>query len=207
VPSFHCIEEFWIKLDYRTIPNSQPLTCYTVKMLIYILAICLLSFSLNAQTKLNPVIKDFGSLYDVPMAKVKADPSLEYKIVVEFRQANEHPKEMHQNFEHIGRMYNLHVHDKISQEKLQVVVVMYGPAAFCVLNNEAYKSKFKTDNPNLKVFEEFKKAGIRTIVCGKSIMLLGIDPATISNDVELSSSRFIAVSTLAMKGYALFQMN
>jgi intracellular sulfur oxidation DsrE/DsrF family protein len=86
-------------------------------------------------------------------------------------------------------------------------VVIFGPAAWTVLNNEAYKAKFKTDNPNLKVFEEFKKAGIKTMVCGQSITLHGIDPASVNSNVEIASSRFTAVSTLQMKGYALFQMD
>jgi intracellular sulfur oxidation DsrE/DsrF family protein len=188
---------------FLNIINAKSL----MKTVFLFLGICFTNLTLNAQTKLNPVIKDFGSLYDVPMAKVKADTTIEYKIVVEFRQAMDKPNEMHQTFEHIGRMYNLHIHDKVPQKKLHVVVVIFGPAAFCVLNNEAYKAKFKVDNPNLKVFEAFKKAGIRTVVCGQSVMVHGIDPATISSDVELASSRFVAVSTCQMNGYALFQMN
>jgi intracellular sulfur oxidation DsrE/DsrF family protein len=178
-----------------------------MKIIITLFAIVFISFNVNAQTKLNPVIKDFGSCFDVPMAKIKADSTLEYKIVVEFRQGIDRHKEMHPNFEHIGRMYNAHIYDKVPQKRLHVVVVLFGPAAFAVLNNEAYKAKFKTDNPNLKVLEDFKKAGIRTVVCGQSIMLFGIDPSTISSDVELSSSRFTTVSTCQMNGYALFQMN
>jgi intracellular sulfur oxidation DsrE/DsrF family protein len=174
-----------------------------------LLFIVILGFAthVSAQNKLNPVIQGFGSLYDVPSAKVHADSTIEYKVVIEFRQANENPKEMHQLFEHIGRMYNLHIHDNVPQNKLHVAVVIFGPAATSVLNNEAYRAKFKTDNPNLKVFEQFKKAGIETIVCGQSIMLHGIDPATVSSDVKIASSRFTAVSTLQMKGYALFQMD
>jgi intracellular sulfur oxidation DsrE/DsrF family protein len=160
-----------------------------------------------AQHKLNPVIQGFGSLFDVPSAKVRADSTMEYKIVIEFRQPIENNKEIHQLFEHIGRMYNLHIHDNVPQNKLHVAVVIFGPAAWTVLNNEAYKAKFKTDNPNLKVFEEFKKAGIKTIVCGQSITLHGIDPASVNSNVEIASSRFTAVSTMQMKGFALFQMD
>jgi intracellular sulfur oxidation DsrE/DsrF family protein len=161
----------------------------------------------NGQDRLNPVIQGFGSLYDVPFARVKADSTMEYKIVIEFRAPSENTKDMHQFFEHIGRMYNLHIHDNVPQNKLHVAVVIFGPAAYTVLDNDAYKKKYKTDNPNLKVFEEFKKAGIKTIVCGQSVMIHNIDPKTVSPNVEIASSRFVAVSTMQMKGYALFQMN
>jgi len=178
-----------------------------MKTFVVSVVIVLASITLRAQTRFNPVIKGFGASFEVPMAQVKADTTIEYKIVVEFRQAIEQPKEMHPNFEHIGRMYNVHINDKVPQQKMHVVVVIFGPASFSVLNNDAYKAKFKTDNPNLKVFEEFRKAGIKTVVCGQSVMLLGIDPTSISKDVEIASSRFTAVSTCQMKGYALFQMN
>jgi intracellular sulfur oxidation DsrE/DsrF family protein len=178
-----------------------------MKTLITTLLSLILIAGLSAQQRVNPVIQGFGSLFEVPAAKVKADSSMEYNIVIEFRSPNERPKEMHQSFEHIGRMYNLHVYDNVPQNKLHVAVVIFGPAAWSVLNNDAYKAKFKTDNPNLKVFEEFKKAGIKTIVCGQSVMLHGIDPSTVSSNVEIASSRFTAVSTLQMKGYALFQMD
>jgi intracellular sulfur oxidation DsrE/DsrF family protein len=176
----------------------------TIILSIFFLSIVTL---VNAQNRFNPVIQGFGSLYDVPFARVKADSTMEYKIVIEFRAASDNAKEMHQFFEHIGRMYNLHVHDNVPQSKLHVAVVIFGPAAYTVLNNEAYRDKYKTDNPNLKAFEEFKKAGIKTIVCGQSVMLHNIDPKSVSPNVDIASSRFVAVSTLQMKGYALFQMN
>jgi intracellular sulfur oxidation DsrE/DsrF family protein len=178
-----------------------------MKILLTTLFCVMMLANLQAQQRLNPVIQGFGSLTDVPAARVRADSTIEYKIVVEFRSPNEHMKEMHQSFEHIGRMYNLHIYDKVPQKKLQVVVVIFGPAVSAVLNNEAYKSKFKTENPNLKVFEEFKKAGIKVVVCGQSLALHGIDPATVASNVDVASSRFTTVSTCQMKGFALFQMD
>jgi intracellular sulfur oxidation DsrE/DsrF family protein len=174
---------------------------------ILLIVACFLSLNVVAQTRLNPVLKSFGSLADVPFAKVKADSSLEYKIVVEFRQKIEDPKELHPFLENIGRMYNIHIYDKVPQDKLHVVVVIFGPASYCVLNNEAYKEMFKKDNPNLEAFKELKKAGVKVLVCGQSVVVHNIDPKTISSDVEIASSRFTAVSTCQMNGYALFQMN
>lgn len=163
--------------------------------------------ALYAQERLNPVIKGFGSLADVPFAKVKADPSLEYKIVVEFKQKIDDPKEIHPFLEHIGRMYNMHIYDGVPQSKLHVTVVIFGPASLAVMNNEAYKDLFRKDNPNLEAFKELKKAGVKVVVCGQSVVNHNIDPDKISPDVEIASSRFTAVSTCQMNGYALFQMN
>ena len=159
-----------------------------------------------AQEKLYPAIKGFGSLWDVPAATIRADSTIDFKIVVEFRGAIPDAQVMHPYYEHLGRMYNLHIHDGVPADKLDVAIVIYGPAAFTVLSDDAYRAKYKTSNPNLKVFEEFSKVGIRTIVCGQSLTLLGIDTSAVTDHVSIASSRFTAVSTLQMKGYAVFQM-
>ena len=174
---------------------------------IILIAACFVSINLIAQERLNPVLKSFGSLADVPFAKVKADSSLEYKIVVEFKQKIDDAKDLHPYLEHIGRMYNMHIYDKVPQNKLHVVVVIFGPASYSVLNNEAYRAIYKKDNPNLEAFKEFRKAGVKVLVCGQSVAIHNIDPKSISPDVEIASSRFTAVSTCQMNGYALFQMN
>jgi intracellular sulfur oxidation DsrE/DsrF family protein len=174
---------------------------------VIVIVACFLSLNAFAQERLNPVLKSFGSLADVPFAKVKADSTLEYKIVVEFRQKIEDAKDLHPYIENIGRMYNMHIYDKVPQNRLHVVVVIFGPASYSVLNNEAYREMFKKDNPNLEAFKELRKAGVKVLVCGQSVAVHNIDPKTISPDVEIASSRFTAVSTCQMNGYALFQMN
>lgn len=178
-----------------------------MKKFLLVLWATFVFINLLAQKELHPVLKSFGALYDVPFATIRADSTMEYKIVIEFRQAIENPKDLHPFFEHIGRMYNLHIYDRVPQKNLHVAVVIFGPASECVLNNAAYRAKFKTDNPNLKVFEEFRNAGVRVLVCGQSLVLHEINPAAITSSVEISSSRYTAVSTFQMKGYALFQMN
>lgn len=73
------------------------------------------------------------------------------------------------------------------------------------MSNEAYQKKYGVDNPNIKVIEELKNAGIKIFACGQSIMKYGIDPKTVSPDVTVAISRFTTVSTYQMKGYAFFK--
>jgi len=159
----------------------------------------------NAQTKLNPVIKDYGAVFDVPFAKDKPDPSLTYKIIVEAAATIEKPEEVFAPFEHISRMYNLHVYAGVPQKNLHVEMVVFGPSVAVVLNNDAYKKKFGVDNPNLKIIEEMSKAGIQIHACGQSVMLTGIDPATVNTNIDIVVSRFTTVSDRQMKGYAFFK--
>lgn len=40
-------------------------------------------FTLHAQKRVNPVIKNYGGIYEIPKAAVVADGEIEYKIVID----------------------------------------------------------------------------------------------------------------------------
>jgi intracellular sulfur oxidation DsrE/DsrF family protein len=175
------------------------------KNFLFITAFTLLSILLHGQTKLNPVIKDYGTMYDVPFATDKPSPSKKYKIIVESAAPIEKPEDIYAPFEHISRMYNLHVYSGVQRKNLFVEVVVFGPSVSVLLNNETYKQKFRVDNPNLKIIEEMTKAGIKVHACGQSIMLVGIVPTTINTNIDVVVSRFTTVSDRQMRGYAFFK--
>ena len=177
-----------------------------MKKISFLAIFCgLLCIVVRGQTKVYPVIKDYGAVFDVPFAKDKPDPSMEYKIIVEAAANIEKPEEVYAPLEHISRMYNLHVYAGIPQKNLYVELVIFGPSVAVVLNNDAYRKKFGVDNPNLKIIEEMTKAGIKIHACGQSVMLTGVDPATINPNIDVVVSRFTTVSDRQMKGYAFFK--
>jgi len=51
----------------------------------YILSILFFSCSVSAmaQNRVNPVVKNFGGIFEIPYAEEKPDPTLDYKIIVE----------------------------------------------------------------------------------------------------------------------------
>ena len=112
----------------------------------------------NAQAKVNPVIKNFGSVSEVPYAVEKPDPKLDYKILVEVNTENAKPETVHELFEKVASAVNLHALGGISANKMHMVMVIHGPAAQYIVNNEAYQKKFNTDNPNLPLFTALKEA-------------------------------------------------
>lgn len=172
--------------------------------ILSLIAIGTISVS-KAQTVLHPVIKNYGAMTDVPFAVDKPDPSLVYNIVVEASEKIENPKEVYPPLEHIARMYNLHVYGGIPQKNLHVAAVIWGFGIPVVMNNAAYKKKYGVDNPNIAIIEEMKKAGIDLYGCGQSIMRFDIDPATLNPNITPAISRFTTVSTLQLKGYAIFK--
>jgi intracellular sulfur oxidation DsrE/DsrF family protein len=83
--------------------------------------------------------------------------------------------------------------------------VIFYKAIFVILNNDAYKKRFGVDNPNLKILEEMKQAGINLYACGQSVTGFGIDPKNVNQNFEIVLSRATTVSTRQMKGYAFFK--
>jgi intracellular sulfur oxidation DsrE/DsrF family protein len=175
------------------------------KRFLSVAFLCVLSCFSHGQNKIFPVIQHYGGVYDVPYAVDKPDPKIDYKIVVEAEGAIEHPDSIYRPLENFARLYNLHIYGGVSPKHLHVDVVIFFKAAFVILNNEAYKKKFGVDNPNLKILEEMKQAGINLYACGQSVTGLGIDPKTINPNFEVVLSRATTVSTRQMKGYAFFK--
>jgi len=167
----------------------------------------LFSLTLFAQKrgKVFPVIKDYGGVFEVPYAIDMLDTTLDYKIVVEAEGAIESPDSLYRPFENISRMYNLHVYGGVPRNHIHLDVVIFYKAIFVILDNDAYKKKFGVDNPNLKVIEEMKQAGINLYACGQSVRGFGIDPKTVNQNFQVVLSRATTVSTLELKGYAFFK--
>jgi intracellular sulfur oxidation DsrE/DsrF family protein len=162
----------------------------------------LLSCGVYAQGLVNPVIKNYGGIYDIPHAIEKPDPDLEYKIVVDLAMGSNKPDEINFGLNNIARMINLHVIGGVPKEKLNVVVAVHNEASYTIMNNEAYREKYKTDNPNLALYNELSAAGVKFFVCGQSIIARKIDPAKISDKVGIATSMLTIYTTYQMKGYA-----
>jgi intracellular sulfur oxidation DsrE/DsrF family protein len=176
-----------------------------MKKILLIVCLSIICFSTQAQTKVYPVIKEFGAVYLVPFAIDKPDPSLNYKIIIDASLKIDDPKEIYPYFDHIARMYNLHIYGGIPQKKLHIAVAVASGAIFTVLDNEAYQAKYGVDNPNLKIIKALKDADIELFACGQSIMHSEIDPGTVNTDFNISVSRFTTITTYQMKGYALYK--
>jgi intracellular sulfur oxidation DsrE/DsrF family protein len=174
---------------------------------LFLTTTCLVLIALFAQAQKDykPPIEGFGKMYEVSFAEDKPDPSLDYKIIVEAGEKIENPAELFAPLEHVARMYNLHIYGGVPQKQLDVALMIWGVSIPVVMNNEAYRKKFGVDNPNIKIIEAMKSAGIKIFACGQSIMKNSIDPQTVNPDVTIALSRFTTVSTYQLKGYAFFK--
>ena len=67
-----------------------------------------------AQNKVNPVIRHYGTVSEVPYAVEKPDTKMNYKVVVEVNTDNPKPDATHEFFEKTAAAVNLHALGGIS---------------------------------------------------------------------------------------------
>ncbi len=159
----------------------------------------------NAQTKVNPLIKHFGTVTEVPFSIENPDKKIDYKVVVEVSADNAKPEMIHEFFEKVAAVVNLHILGGVAEKKLHVVMVIHGPAAQYVLNNENYKKKFNVDNPNIPLFKELQEAGVSIFVCGQSLNKRGVAPEAVTPEVKPALSAITTLTTYQLKGYSFLK--
>jgi intracellular sulfur oxidation DsrE/DsrF family protein len=90
-----------------------------------------------------------------------------------------------------------------SLSNARFAIVFHGAAVDGILDNDHYKTKFGTDNPNLKTITEMKKCGVEFFVCGQYLASERIDPKILSPDVTVAADALLVLMQYQVKGYAL----
>jgi intracellular sulfur oxidation DsrE/DsrF family protein len=190
--------------------NKIPLAKTKKKIIPMRLLLCFaflvsISFSGFCQTRIYPLVKNYGGIFDIPYASEKPDPSLDYNVVIEVERVSDSPDSLNWALNNVARLLNVHVMAGIKPENLHVVLAIHGGAAYTAMNNDAYKSKYKLNNPNLQLYEGLEKAGVRMFVCGQSLVARKIDHLRLVPQVKIASSMLTVLTTYQMKGYAMLK--
>ncbi|MCA6449950.1 MAG: DsrE family protein [Chitinophagaceae bacterium] len=155
------------------------------------------------QTKVNPIIRSYGSVWEIPNAAEKADKNMEYKILVDITNQAEKPDTLNLYLEAIATLMNLHGSTGVPASNLKVVAVIHKMATFSILNQEKYRQRFKTDNPNLPLISELSNAGVQFFVCGQNLIRGKLTENDITPEVKVATSALTTLTTYQLKGYAL----
>ena len=172
---------------------------------LLLISIVFAALSVSAQTRVFPVIKNYGGIFEVPDAVEKPDPTLDYKIVIELTTGSEKPGVFNASLNNIARLINLHVVGGVPKEKLHVVVAIHGEASYSVMNNEAYRDTYKTTNPNLDLYKELSDAGVKFFICGQSLIAREIDRTKMVPEVKIATSMLTTLTTHQLMGYAVLK--
>jgi intracellular sulfur oxidation DsrE/DsrF family protein len=151
-----------------------------------------------------PVVP-YGGIYDIPEVTVKPDPELEYRLVIDVVSGADHPDSLAAGLYNVARMLNLFSVGGVPDEQVDVVLAIHGGATVAVLDDLSYRQRFGTDNPNLPLIRALKGAGVRVTVCGQSLIGRTIDPASVTEEVEIATSMLTTVAMYQMRGYGLMR--
>lgn len=164
--------------------------------------LCIFSSSVFAQ-KVNPVIKNFGGVYEVPNATEKPDPKMKYKILVDITDAADKPDSLNAYLEAAATLYNLHAVGGVPAKNIEMIIVLHKMATYSVFTNERFQKKFKTDNPNLALVKELSDAGVKFYTCGQTMIKAKITESDIAPEVKVATSALTTLTTYQLKGFAV----
>lgn len=167
-----------------------------------ILFTSLIITNLQAQQAQFPIVEGFGGIYDIP-GSVHPEPDAEYKIVVDLLTSQPVSDQLNPGLNNVARMMNLHVLGGVEPENLNVKVAIHGGATQTILNNEAYRKRHGTDNPNIDLIDALKAAGAEVYVCGQSLLGRDIEIEEVNKEVVIGLSMLTVVTTAMNNGYDL----
>ncbi len=151
----------------------------------------------------------YSGVIPVDNVTEKPDPKQDYKLLFELTVNNKDSLagELNASLVEVERIINLHIASGIPKEKIFPVIIVHGPALFSFTNNDYYRSKYKTDNPNMKIMDELEKFGTKVIACGQAMSFLGVPQAALRPEIKISLTAKTVLSNYQLKGYVLYQID
>lgn len=152
-----------------------------------------------------PRIQEYGKVLPIPNSAVQPNPNRESRIVVNVGKPMSSPNEVNPGLDRIARLVNLFALSKVPPEKLKIVAVIHGGATVASLDNSHYRENYQIDNPNTKLIEALKRAGVSVFVCGQALAHNDFDQSWVSRDVTIALSAMMVLAHYQSDGYALVE--
>jgi intracellular sulfur oxidation DsrE/DsrF family protein len=135
------------------------------------------------------------------------DANMTYKLLFDFSYGK--PEIYSQGLvnpglEEICRILNLHSAAGIQDNKLDIVIILHGPATMTFLHEAAYRERFGKENANAALVKALQQKGVKLVVCGQTLQLRELDRSKLFPGIDVAFSARTTISTLSQKGYVLF---
>ncbi|NQZ75472.1 MAG: DsrE family protein [Ekhidna sp.] len=185
--------------------NSTSCFLDLTKKCLFLLLILSSSFQFFGQEPVNPVIENYGGIYEVLEATIKPNSDQEYKIVVDVFGGTEDKTQIDKSLNNVARMLNLHSVGGVPEANMKVVLALHGQSTYSTLTDTAYMAQFGLDNPNQQLIEELTDAGVLITVCGQSLRARGFSKKELNPRIELAISMLTTVTHYQHIGYHLLK--
>ena len=173
--------------------------------ILFVLSFIFVNSNTTAQNQPEPgmVISEFGPSYNIENPDYKTSLTQEFKVVFDITEISEDPSEINKYIETVARFLNIHARAGKPLNTMEVSVVIHGGAAQTLLKNESYQEVYKTDNPNIALFEALSDNGVQIILCGQTAMARNITKERRIPQAQISLSAMTALVQLQNDGFRL----
>lgn len=167
-----------------------------------LIMLCLFSpWTLAVEFSKGPVIKNYGGVAEVKQTHPLSGKE-QFKVAYDVADQGGEGK-TNRRFESLARFLNMQARAGVRPEQVKLALVVHGKAGFDLLDNNHYRKKFGSDNPNAELLAALQKQGVRVILCGQSAAYNEIDNAQLLPGVEMALSAMTAHALLQQEGYTL----
>jgi intracellular sulfur oxidation DsrE/DsrF family protein len=165
------------------------------------LLVSLCSFAGIETFETGPLIQGYGKHTKVEQDfKVPSDITL--KVVFDVGASGGKTK-LNLKFDSLARFLNMHVANGSKAEDIELALVVHGKAGADLLNNKAFRDKYKANNPNTELLQLLIKNKVQIYLCGQSAARHNIKNADLADGVQMSLSAMTVHAILQQQGYHL----
>ncbi|MGZ5004876.1 MAG: DsrE family protein [Chthoniobacterales bacterium] len=175
---------------------------FHMKYLVLLIFTVSLALAQSPQPK-SPAVPDADGYVAIPNAALPPTKETRYQAIFDATRAASKPRQLVPALNNAASELNALATVEAPLSNARFVVVFHGAAVDGILDNEHYKAKFGTENPNLRVVSQMKKAGVEFFVCGQYLAAEKIDPRTLSSDITVAADALLVLMHYQNKGYAL----
>jgi intracellular sulfur oxidation DsrE/DsrF family protein len=154
----------------------------------------------------TPALPGVGKMHPLPKAAYQPQKNETYKVVFTVTKAGSKPDELSPSLDGVARAVNLYVSAGVPLNHLKFVVVMHGAATDAALDNEHYRQKYGSNNPNLDLIRKLRNVGVDVAVCGQAAAEHQDQYEWIAPEVTLALSALTTITTLEHQGYGLMPL-
>jgi len=165
------------------------------------------SYSQKNKTETGPVFEDFGAVYSIEDADLLLDTDKNYKVIFDVYTDTKKPGNMNPLINTVARFMNMHAQNGLSEDQMDIVVVLHGAAVKNALTEKAFKKAYKTKHPNTDLISALVDKGVNIYVCGQSMKSKGYDAKDISEDVKISLFALTALVKYQSEGFQIINFN
>lgn len=154
----------------------------------------------------TPAIHGYGKIHYREASQLQPEKDQTYRVVFQVQEGDEPKNKVNDQLDHVARTVNLYVAAGVPRQQLKFVVAIAGSATPVVLNNQRYRERFGTDNPNLDLIRQLSAAGVKVTVCDQAVAGHRYPFDWVDDHVIHALSNLTTLSTLQQQGYVLLPM-